>query len=147
MSYLFYLSMLRIVVSTYWLYIWVTSRVPHKRKELLTLREHLSSPLLFWWGSMLLIFLVSVLSYYVSLRLSSVLWYPLRCPHKKNVRFVFTSSCLLKGSCLIYVICVCLCIVVYNTYCVVFLFCLSCVPYVASFSGLSIFFIAPFDIF
>jgi hypothetical protein len=35
---------------------------------------------------------------------------------------------------------ICLCIVVSNTYCVVFLFCLSslCVPYVVSFSGLSI---------
>jgi len=35
----------------------------------------------------------------------------------------------------------CLCIVVSNTYCVVFLFCFStsCVPYVASFPGLSIF--------
>jgi len=77
---------------------------------------------------MLLIFLVSVLSYYVSLRLSSALWYPLRCPHKKNVRFVFTSSCLLKVSCLIYVICVCLCIVVSNTCCVVvqFVFTSSC---------------------
>ena len=45
---------------------------------------------------------------------------------------------------LIYVICVCLGIVVSNTYCVVFLFCLSssCVLDVASFSGSSIF-IAP----
>ena len=92
----------------------------YKRKELLTLCEHLSSLLLFLWGSMVLIFLVSVLSYYVSLRLTSVLWCPLRCPHKNDVRLVFTSSCLLKGSCLIYVICVCLCIVVYKTYCVVF---------------------------
>ena len=35
-----------------------------------------------------------------------------------------------------YVICVCLHIVVSNTYCVMFLFCLSssCVPYVDSFS-------------
>jgi len=42
--------------------------------------------------------------------------------------------------CLIYVICVCWRMVVSNTYCVVFLFCFSssCVPYVASFSGLSI---------
>ena len=42
---------------------------------------------------------------------------------------------------LIYVICICLHLVVSNTYCVVFLFCLSShgVPYVASFSGLSIF--------
>ena len=38
----------------------------------------------------------------------------------------------------IYVICVCLRIVVSNTYCVVFFFS-SCVPYIASFSGLSIF--------
>jgi hypothetical protein len=42
------------------------------------------------------------------------------------------------GSCVIYVICVYLCIVVSNTYCVVFLFCFysSCVPHVASFSFL-----------
>ena len=45
-----------------------------------------------------------------------------------------------------YVVCVCLSIVVFNTYCVVFLFCFvlfcfssSCVPYVVSFSGFSIF--------
>ena len=54
-----------------------------------------------------------------------------------DVRFVFPSICL------IYIICVCLSIVVSNTYCVVFLICFSsscsCVPYVASFSGLSIF--------
>ena len=52
----------------------------------------------------------------------------------------FTSSCLQEESCLFYVICVCLRIVMSNTYSVVFLFCLfsSCVPYVASFSGLSI---------
>ena len=41
------------------------------------------------------------------------------------VQFVFTSSCLYEGSRLIYVICVCLRIVVSNTYCVVFLFCFS----------------------
>ena len=43
----------------------------------------------------------------------SMLWSSLRFPHKYDVRFVFTSSCL-------YVICVCLCIVVSNTYCVGF---------------------------
>ena len=45
-----------------------------------------------------------------------------------------------------YVISVVLCIVVSNTDCVVFLFCFSspCVPYVASFSELSIF-DCPFD--
>jgi hypothetical protein len=51
-----------------------------------------------------------------------------------------TASCLWEGSCPVYVICVCVCIVVSNTYCVVFLLCFSssCVPYVASFSGLCI---------
>ena len=43
--------------------------------------------------------------------------YPTGAP---EFRFVFTSSCLWEGSCLIYVICVCLRIVVSNTYCVVF---------------------------
>ena len=45
-----------------------------------------------------------------------------------------------EDSYLIYVICVCLRIVVSNTYCVVFLICFSssCVPYVLIFSGLSI---------
>ena len=36
--------------------------------------------------------------------LSSVLWYPLWFPHKNDVRFIFTSSCLFEGSCLIYFI-------------------------------------------
>ena len=57
-----------------------------------------------------------------------------------DVRFVFTSSiCLQEGSCLIYGIYVYLCIVVSNTYGVVFLFCLSSssIPAVVSFSGLS----------
>ena len=37
--------------------------------------------------------------------LSSVLWCPLRFPHGNNVRFVFTSSCLLEGSFLVCVVC------------------------------------------
>ena len=52
--------------------------------------------------------------------------------HKIDVRFVFISSCLYEVSCLIYIICVCLCIVETNTYCVVFfvLFvCLLCLVY------------------
>jgi hypothetical protein len=49
----------------------------------------------------------------------------LRFPHQNEVRFVLTSNYLQEYSCLIYVICVCLRIVVSNTYCVVFLFCLS----------------------
>ena len=65
--------------------------------------------------------------------LSSKVWCPLRFPHSNDV----TSRCLKEFSCLIYVICVNLCIVVYKTYCVVFLFCLYSyrVPYVAIFSG------------
>ena len=45
--------------------------------------------------------------------LSSLLWCPLRFPHKDDVRFIFISSCLLEGSCLIYLTCVCLHIVVF----------------------------------
>ena len=64
----------------------------------------------------------------------------LQFPHQNDV---FTSSCkkLWEGSYLLYVICVCLRIMVSNTYRVVFLFCFSssCVPCVASFSELSIF--------
>ena len=56
----------------------------------------------------------------------------------EDVRFVVTSCCLEEGSCLIYVIHVCLSIVMSNTYCVDFLSS-SCGPYVAIFSGLSIF--------
>jgi hypothetical protein len=59
-----------------------------------------------------------------------------------NVFQIFDST---KHIIMIYVICVCLLIVVSNPYYVVFLFCFSsyCVPYVANFSGLSIFFISP----
>jgi hypothetical protein len=42
--------------------------------------------------------------------------------HIKYVWFVFTSSCLSEGACLIYIICFCMCIVLSNTCCVVFLF-------------------------
>ena len=52
--------------------------------------------------------------------LSSVLGCLLRFPHRRDVRFVFTSSSLQEGLYLIYAICVCLCIVVSNRYCVVF---------------------------
>jgi hypothetical protein len=42
-----------------------------------------------------------------------------------NLYVIFTSSCLWEDSCLIYVVCICLHVVVSNTYCVVFLFCFS----------------------
>jgi hypothetical protein len=47
--------------------------------------------------------------------MSSVLWCPLRFPHKNYVRFVFISGYLWEGSCLVYVICICLRVVVSNT--------------------------------
>ena len=50
-----------------WLYIWVARRVSYRKQELLTLLEHMSSPPVFFMGSVLLIFLVFVLSYYLSL--------------------------------------------------------------------------------
>ena len=49
-----------------------------------------------------------------------LLTYPLRFPHENDVQFSSTSSCLYEVACLIYVIYVCLCIVVYDTYCVAF---------------------------
>jgi hypothetical protein len=48
--------------------------------------------------------------------LCSVLCCPLRFLYKNSLPYVFTSSCLYEGSCLIYVICVCMCTVVSNTY-------------------------------
>ena len=84
--------------------------------------------------------------------LSSMVWCSLLFLYKNDVRFVFVwglmsylrylclfGSSLYDGSCLIYVICVCLRVVMSNTYCVVFLFCLSS-SCVFSFSGLSIFY-------
>ena len=57
------------------LYILATWRVSHKRQERLTLREHLSSPPVYWWGPCC----SPIMCLYV---LSSVLWYLLRFPHK-----------------------------------------------------------------
>jgi glutathione peroxidase-family protein len=45
--------------------------------------------------------------------------------YKNDVRILFSSSCLLECACLIYVFCVCLRMVLSNTYCVVWLLCLS----------------------
>ena len=72
-------------------------------------------------------FWFSIMCLYV---LSSVLWCQLRFPHKIDIRlFVEGLMSFLRYLCLS------------NTYCVVFLLCLSssCVLYVASFSGLFIF--------
>ena len=59
---------------------------------------------------------------------SSVLWGPLQFPHKNDIRFVVTSSCLQKDSCLIYAFCASFRIAVSNAYCDLFVFisCLCC---------------------
>ena len=96
----------------------------------------------FWWGTCCSLFLFS----WVVLLCVFMFWVPC-CDvcYDFHIKTMFGSPLppvvLYEGSCLIYVICVCLCIVVCDTYCVVFLFCFysSCVPYVASFSGLFIF--------
>jgi hypothetical protein len=71
-----------------------------------------------WLFVLLIFFFGSILSIYV---LTSVLWCPLRFPHKNDVRSSLPPIFCKEESCLINVICVCLCIVVSNTYCVVFL--------------------------
>ena len=84
------------------LYIYMSNTVSNKKQETLTGADSV----FFLVGSILCVFM-------------------LRFPNKNHVRFIFTFSCLQECSCLIYIICVCLRIVVSNTYCVVFLFCLS----------------------
>ena len=74
-------------------------------------------------------------SYYVSLRLEFRALMTVTISAYKTM----IDSSLDRVICLIYIIYVCLRVVLSNTYSAVFLFCLSssCVPYVASFSGLS----------
>jgi hypothetical protein len=70
-------------------------------------------------GSVLLIFVClwcPIMCLYI---LSSVLW----CPHKTDVQFVFTSNCLSEDSCLIYIICAFLSIVVSTFF---FILCTLC---------------------
>ena len=73
----------------------------------------------FLWGlccSYLIVLCCPIMYLYI---LSSVIWCPLRSPHKSHVHFVFTYSSFQERSCLINIICVCLRFVVSNTYCVV----------------------------
>ena len=103
-----------------WRYVWATRRVSYKKQEPLTLREPL------------------IMCLYV---LSSVVWCLLRFLHKT---MLFLILYVLVGgliSYLRYLYLLAYSVVVFYTYCLVFLLCFSssCVPYVASFSGLSIF--------
>ena len=103
------------------------------------------------WSKIIIIFMFQlfVLSCYVSLRsefrvVMSVTDFPITTMFGSSFPPVIFRR---AHGCLIYVICVCLRIVVSTKYCVVFLlyFSSSCLPYVASFSGLSNF-DYPFDI-
>jgi hypothetical protein len=111
-----------------------------KKQVLITRRKHMSSPPVFYGVRVAHLFsflCCHIMCLYI---LSSVLWYPLRFPHINDVRFVIISGCLYECACLICVVCVCWRMMVSVTYCAVFLFYFSssCVPYVTSFSGLSI---------
>ena len=79
-------------------------------------------------GSVLFTFVSPIMCLFF---LSSVLWCSLWLLHKNDVQFIFIFNCLFVCSCLIYVICVSLRIMVSTTYCVVFLFSFSssCVSY------------------
>ena len=114
-----------------WLYIWVAHWVSYEKQELLTIREHLSSSRSFLWVRVAHLFSFSCCTIMTLclLRFEVHVVMPVRFPHKNYIQFVFTSMQLFvkgRGSCLIYVICVCLRIVVSNTYCVVFFFVLCC---------------------
>jgi hypothetical protein len=65
-----------------WLYIWVTWRVSYKKQELLALPEHLSSPPVFCEVRVAHLFSYLRCPIMCLYSLSSVLWWPLRFPHK-----------------------------------------------------------------
>jgi len=120
-----------------WVTRWVSTAYPSRAPEFY--------PRFFLVGSVLLIFFVVFCCCFILLCVFTF-WVP--CCHVRydfRIKTMFGSSlppvvCRKAHECLIYVICVCLRIVRCNTYCVVFLFYFSssCVPNVASFSGLSI---------
>ena len=100
-----------------WLYIWVIRLVSYKKQELLTIREHPSSPSVFWWGpccSSFYFFLCCPI-------MCSVLWCPLRFPHKT----MFGSSWypVVCRSAYVLLTLFVFVFVVLNTYRGVFLFC------------------------
>jgi hypothetical protein len=99
----------------------------YRKQELLTLPEHLSSPWFFHGVRVAHLKKEIVLSTYVSLHSE----FP-SC----DVRNDFNIKRMFGSSFPPVVICVCLRIVVFHKYCVVFMICFSssCVPYVASVS-------------
>ena len=118
---------------------WVTRRVSNKKQQLPTLYDHLS---------LLPIFYGFRVALYVILFLLCVFTFSVPCCDLRydfRIKKMFGSSLPLAGglvSCIRY-LCLRIVHMVSNPYCVVFLLCFSwsCVPYVTSFSGLSIFFL------
>ena len=92
------------------------------RQDLFTLRERMSSPPVLCWCPCCSSFQFFVLSYYVLLQSEFLVVMSVTISAYSDVWFVFTFSCLQESSCLIYIICICLRIVMSNTYRVVFLF-------------------------
>ena len=111
----------------------------YKKQELLTLREHLSSLPVFWLRPCCPSFHLFVLSYCVSLRSEFSVVMSVAISSWKR----YIGSSWPPGVCwsMTYLRCMCLLYVMSSICCVVSLFCFSCfcVPYVASFSVLSIF--------
>ena len=120
-----------------WLYIWVTWRVSYKKQKLLTLREHT------WVVG---IFLFCFRGLRVA-NLFSFLCCPIMCPYVLSpVGWcrLYTISALVGGL-MLNLRYLCFRIVVFNTYCVVFLFCFSSssVHYVPSFIWIVKFWLTP----
>ena len=122
------------------MYIWVTRLVYYLKQELLFRRKHMSSLPVFFVGSVLLIFLLFVLSYCVSLRSGFHVVMPVTISAWNRCAVRICLKLFVGDPCLVCVICVCLRVMVSSAYCVVCLLCFSSsfVPYVASFSWLFI---------
>jgi len=87
---------------------------------MIILREHLSSSPVFWWVRVANIFNFLCCLILCLNVLNSLLWCPLRFPHKNDVRFVLTPVVCRRAHVLFTLFCVCLRIVVFNAYYVVF---------------------------
>jgi hypothetical protein len=122
-------------ISTGLDYILVTKPVSYKKQELLILREYLSSPPVFWCGPCCSSIYFFVLSYYVSLpfEFHVVMSVTIAAQKRCSVRVYLQ---LFVGGLMSYLRYLCLFAFSGVQY-IVLCFSSSCVPYVASFSGLS----------
>jgi hypothetical protein len=79
-------------------FIWVTQRVSYKEQALIILHEHLSSPPDFWLGPCCSSFYGFFLCCPIKCLdvLSSVLWCPLRFPHKPRLNLQLFVGCLVS---------------------------------------------------